>query len=95
VDRNADQGSAIHRGIMPIPELNESGFLPLGVFECTLKEIEAMFGICADSVQRMLLIEDLKSLIQRLIDTKMIAAILVDGSFLRATGKNLFFETEK
>lgn len=67
---------------MPIPALEESGYLPVGVFECSVQEIESVFGALEDSVQRKFLLEDLKKLIARLIDSKIVKSILIDGSFV-------------
>ena len=30
---------------MPIPEMNQEGFLPVGVYDCTFAELQAAFGL--------------------------------------------------
>jgi hypothetical protein len=69
---------------MPIPALNADGFLPAGVFECTLPELRGHFGAFHDSDQRPRLFARLEELISALRQSGLFEALLVDGSFVTA-----------
>jgi hypothetical protein len=67
---------------MPVPPLDENGFLPVGVHDCTLVEIEARFGIFQDSDQRPRLFEKLQAVIAEAQAARFARFLLIDGSFV-------------
>ena len=67
---------------MPIPELNEDGLLPKGVFDCTLAEVRQRFGAFQVSDRRPRLFARLEELIQAMRLSGLFEAILIDGSFV-------------
>jgi hypothetical protein len=67
---------------MPIPSLDETGFLPEGVHDATLPEIGATFGRFQTSDQRMRLFDRLQEYVRQLKSTDLAAALIVDGSFV-------------
>jgi hypothetical protein len=69
---------------MPIPKLNEQGFLPAGVWDCTMAEIQRRFGSFQKTDRRVQLFEKLESFIGEARQTGMIKAIIVNGSFISA-----------
>lgn len=66
---------------MPIPEL-EDGYLPTGEHDCTLEEVERVFG--ESNHRRRSLFLQLEMVVQKLRD-RGVSEIWVDGSF--TTGK--------
>ncbi len=69
---------------MPIPDLDEDGFLPAGVHECTLEEISARFGSSQKIDRRYQFGERLKKFLREVKSTHFIQAIIVGGSFVTA-----------
>lgn len=67
---------------MPIPRLNRHGFLPEGVHTCALAEIRKRFGSFATSDHRIRLCDSLFELIIDVASTKLVEAIIIDGSFV-------------
>jgi hypothetical protein len=70
---------------MPIPALDESGFLPIGVHDCTLAEIKARFGTFQRSDRRSQLIEQLEAFFKEAAKTGLVVSVVVNGSFVTAT----------
>jgi len=66
-----------------IPPL-EDGVLPEGVHDCTLDEIERMFGRFQKSDRRIRLIERLKEYLVEARSVTFIKAVIIDGSFAMA-----------
>lgn len=66
---------------MPIPDLNEHGFLPEGIHDCTLEEIGARFGRFQSSDRRIRLFEKLRELFVEERRAGLAIEIYVDGSF--------------
>ena len=69
---------------MPIPALTADGFLPTGLFDCSLAEVRARFGSFQgiDTRQRHFArLEDLVATMQR---SGLFEALLLDGSFVTA-----------
>lgn len=66
---------------MPIPDLNEHGFLPEGIHDCTLEEIGARFGRFQSSDRRVHLFKKLCELFVEERRAGMAIEIFVDGSF--------------
>jgi len=69
---------------MPIPALNADGFLPVGVYDCTLSELRGRFGAFHDSNQRPRLFARLEEFISALRQSGLFEELLVDGSFVTA-----------
>ena len=69
---------------MPIPSLNASGLLPLGIHEATLDEIRDRFGVFQESDRRIQLFSRLGQLVVGLRGSKLFVALIVDGSFVTA-----------
>ena len=69
---------------MPIPSLDEHGFLPVGVHDCTLDEVRVRFGSFHGNEQRPNLFRKLQALIGELRSTRFAHCLLVDGSFVTA-----------
>ena len=67
---------------MAIPDLDDDGFLPEGVHECSLDEIDQRFGGNQSAVRRSALFAKLREYIQELRSTGMAAGLIVDGSFI-------------
>ncbi|MDX1943957.1 MAG: nucleotidyltransferase domain-containing protein [Pirellulaceae bacterium] len=70
---------------MPIPSLNADGFLPEGIHDCTLDELEARFGQFQDSDRRCRLFEKFREYVREARSSGVVKSLFVDGSF--ATGK--------
>jgi len=69
---------------MSIPALNDDGFLPSGIWDCTLAELRERFGIFSGSDQRPRLFARLDDLFQTMQRSGLFEALLVDGSFVTA-----------
>jgi len=69
---------------MSIPVLNANGFLPAGIFECTLPEMRQRFGGFQKSDQRLRLFARLEELFQAMQRSGLFESLLVDGSFVTA-----------
>lgn len=67
---------------MAIPKLDDDGFLPEGVHECSLDELQQRFGGAQHLDQRSVLFAKLEQYIQELRSTGMVAGLVVDGSFV-------------
>jgi hypothetical protein len=70
---------------MPIPALTTEGFLPEGVHDCTLDEIDMRFGQFQRTEKRPRLFERLKEYVRQAQIAGLVTAIIVDGSFISAT----------
>ncbi len=66
---------------MPIPDLNENGFLPSGVHICVLDELKGSFGAFRVSDRRPTLFIRLSELIRELRQSSLFSALVIDGSF--------------
>ena len=67
---------------MPIPDLNEQGLLPPGIYDCSLEEIGERFGIFQSTDRRPRLYEKLQEFLQQVRSIDLIVAVIVDGSFV-------------
>jgi hypothetical protein len=67
---------------MPIPDLNENGLLPEGVYDCTLDEISAQFGQFQTTDRRVRLFERLRMLVEEERQAGLAIEMIVDGSFV-------------
>ena len=69
---------------MPIPALTDEGFLPEGVHGCTLAELQERFGQFQTTDARCRLFERLERFILEARAGGLVAAIIIDGSFVTA-----------
>jgi hypothetical protein len=69
---------------MPIPSLTADGFLPSGLFECTLPELQTRFGAFRGSEQRVRLFSRLEELTLAARSSGLFEALIIDGSFVTA-----------
>jgi hypothetical protein len=67
---------------MPIPDLNEHGFPPHGIYDCSLEEIGERFGTFQSTDRRPRLYEKLQEFLQRVRSINLVVAVIVDGSFV-------------
>ena len=67
-----------------IPSLNQEGFLPEGLHDCRVEEIEARFGRFLLSDRRPRLWARFKEFVAQAPAGGVIQAIVVDGSFVTA-----------
>jgi hypothetical protein len=64
-----------------IPPLDENGYLPVGVHECTLAEIREQFGSFRHSDRRPQLFRRLVEFLEELRLAHLASSLLIDGSF--------------
>lgn len=69
---------------MPIPALNHDGFLPPGIWDCTLAELRERFAAFSGSYHRSRLFARLEDLFQTMQRSGLFEVLLVDGSFVTA-----------
>lgn len=69
-----------------LPEFDEYGFLPEGVWECDLAEFAKRFAVFRRSDRRLILYEKLENLLKEVVATSWIQEVIIDGSFV--TDKN-------
>lgn len=69
---------------MPIPRLNEKGFLPPGVHDCSLDEVRKTFGAFNSNDRRPNLFRNLEVFVTSLRKKGMARAVVVNGSFTTA-----------
>jgi hypothetical protein len=71
------------RATTMIPELVDN-VLPEGVHDCTLDEVAERFGHYGRTGQRFRLVQSLRAFIEAAARTGMVAALVIDGSFVTA-----------
>jgi len=69
---------------MPIPRLNERGFLPPGVHDCSLDEVRKTFGTFNSNDRRPNLFKNLEAFVVTLRLNGVAKAVVVNGSFTTA-----------
>jgi hypothetical protein len=69
---------------MPIPALTDEGYLPEGIHDCTLQELQERFGSFQGSDTRCRLFDRLAAFVRAARNTGFVEAIIVDGSFVTA-----------
>jgi hypothetical protein len=67
---------------MPIPNLNEQGLLPPGIYDYSLEEIGERFGTFQSKNLRPRLYEKLQASLQQVHSTNLVLAVVVNGSFV-------------
>lgn len=70
---------------MPIPSLDASGFLPVGIYDCELDEVKARFGVFQGSSRRPELFARLAEYMADAKASGIVVSVVIDGSFV--TGK--------
>jgi hypothetical protein len=70
---------------MPIPNLNEQGLLPPGIYDCSLEEIGERFGTFQSTDRRSRLYEGLQDYLTQVRSANMAIAVIVDGSFVTSS----------
>jgi hypothetical protein len=68
---------------MPIPELTDN-LLSEGIHDCTIAEIEAVFGRFQKSDRRARLTEKLRAYLADAQRSGVVAAVIIDGSYVTA-----------
>jgi hypothetical protein len=69
---------------VPIPALNEDGFLPHGIHDCALADVRVRFGSFQGSDHRPRLFIRLEELVSAMQRSGLFEALLLDGSFVTA-----------
>jgi hypothetical protein len=69
---------------VPIPQFDENGLLPPGLFDCTLPELKDRFGVFQGNDRRPRLFSWLEELLTGMRRSGMFESVLVDGSFVTA-----------
>lgn len=69
---------------MPIPPLDQNGFLPAGVHDCTLDELKGRFGSFQISDRRPQLFARLEAFLSEAKTSRLVVSVVVDGSFVTA-----------
>jgi hypothetical protein len=67
---------------MPIPNLNEQGLLPPGIYDCSLEEIGERFGTFQSTDRRSRLYERLQEYLAQVRSANLAIAVIVNGSFV-------------
>ena len=67
---------------MPIPNLNEQGLLPPGIYDCSLEEIGERFGTFQSTDRRSRLYERLQEYLTQVRSSNLALAVIVNGSFV-------------
>ncbi len=69
---------------MPIPELNQDGFLPEGIHAASLEEVRERFGRFQRTDRRPALFAKLSTYMAEVRASGLVVAVIVDGSFVTA-----------
>src|SRR6266550_4310222 len=77
-------GGHLRKVAMPIPDLNEDGFLPEGVHEASLEEVQERFGRLQRTDRRPTLFTKLALFLAEVRASGLVEAVIVDGSFVTA-----------
>lgn len=72
---------------MPIPALDENGFLPAGVHDASLDELRQRFGRFQETEKRVTLQGLLETFLTEARATGLVAAVIVNGSFTTAKAR--------
>jgi len=67
---------------MPIPEFTETGILPNSIYDCSIEEIESVFGRFQSTDNRINLTRKLKAYIQELRQSGIGTELIIDGSYV-------------
>jgi hypothetical protein len=69
---------------MPIPPLTDEGYLPAGVHDCTMDEVDERFARFQRTDRRIRLFEKLVRYVKEVRSTGMVLELLIDGNFTTA-----------
>jgi hypothetical protein len=69
---------------MPIPDLNENGFLPEGIHEASIEEVRERFGRFQRTDRRPALFTKLSAYLAEVRASGLAVAVILDGSFVTA-----------
>ena len=69
---------------MPIPPLTPEGYLPEGVYDCALPEVEERFSYFGRAGRRITLFEQLASYFFEIRQAGGVLALVLDGSYISA-----------
>lgn len=72
---------------MPIPELSSQGFLPEGLYDCTLKEVIDRFGRFQTTDRRPQLADSLNRYYQEAQSAAIGKYLIINGSFVSSIDK--------
>jgi hypothetical protein len=67
---------------MPIPNLDENGLLPPGIYDCSLEEVEERFGTFQSTDRRYRIYEQLQAFLAEVRSTNLVVAVIINGSFV-------------
>lgn len=67
---------------MPIPNFSDYGFLPNAVHDCSLEEVESIFGRFQGTDRRINLTKKLKDYVRELKQCKIGVELIIDGSYV-------------
>jgi hypothetical protein len=67
---------------MAIPKFNNHGCLPVGVYRCTLAEVQKRFGSFQQSDRRVQVFGNLTAYIEQARLIGLVRALVIDGSFV-------------
>lgn len=70
---------------MTIPQFNQLGYLPVGIYDCTLHEIERRFGSFKVSDRRVDLFARFKRFVHEARRTELVVWLIINGSFVSDT----------
>lgn len=65
-----------------LPRFTENGFLPQGIWECSIEEFISRFAIFQKTDRRVLLFSKLENLLSEISRINLIKDILIDGSYV-------------
>ena len=69
-----------------IPELYD-GVLPQGIHECTMEEVDQLFGRFQKSDRRLRLTQTLRAFIEAARQSGIVSAVVIDGSYVTIKAK--------
>lgn len=75
-------GDFLRKVTMPIPDLNENGFLPEGIHEASLEEVRERFGRFQRTDRRSDLFTRLSHYLAEVRTSGFVIAVIVDGSYV-------------
>jgi len=65
-----------------LPNYDENEFLPEGVWDCSLEELQTRFAAFRRSDRRLKLFAELEKFLAEIIKTNWVKEIIIDGSFV-------------
>ena len=65
-----------------LPSFDENGFLPEGVWDCSIEEFRSRFAIFRRSDCRLKLFDKLEDFLAEILKTDWVREVIIDGSFV-------------